>query len=307
MQFETRDDTPEPEVLVPDAPVAAARRRPGGVILALMGHRMGRIGVIIVGLTVVVAILAPLISPYDPAYQDAAAQLVPPSSAHWLGTDEFGRDILARVIFGAQTALIIGGVAAICGGAVGVLVGMLAGYYGRATDGIITSGIDVILAFPGVLLALLLVVILGPGIYTVGVALAIGAVPIFARLTRASVLQLREREYVLAARVFGASGLRIMLTHLLRNCTSPILVQASLVVGVSVLTESALSFLGLGIQPPTASWGLMLNQSRMFMSIAPWYALAPGMALTVFLIGLVMLSDGLRDVLDLGEAAGGRQ
>lgn len=280
------------------------RRQRFALLWRLLAHPMGRIGLGIVVLTMLVALLAPVIAPYDPSYQDASAELVPPSWEHWFGTDQYGRDILSRILFGAQTAVTIGGLAAICGGTIGVLVGLVAGYRGGATESTIMSIIDVILAFPGVLLALLLVVILGPGIYTVAIALSIGAIPMFSRLTRASVLQLREREYVLAARQFGASGMRIMLTHLLRNCTSPILVQVSLVVGTSVLTESTLSFLGLGIQPPMASWGLMLNESRSFLYFAPWFAVAPGVALTCFLVGLVLLSHGLRDVLDLGEDAG---
>jgi peptide/nickel transport system permease protein len=277
------------------------------VLRQLLAHPLGRVGLIIVVVAILVAVLAQVLSPYDPAYQDAASELASQSWLHWFGTDQFGRDILSRVAFGTRTALLIGGLAAVCGGIVGVLIGLLAGYYGGATEGVVMSLVDVILAFPGVLLALLLVVIMGPGVLTVGIALAIGAVPMFARLTRASVLQLREREYVLASRLFGAGGPRIIFTHLLRNCSSPILVQASLVVGISVLTESALSFLGLGIQPPVASWGLMLDESRQFLYMAPWFALAPGMELTVVLVGLVLLSNGLRDVLDVGDTGVGEQ
>jgi peptide/nickel transport system permease protein len=272
--------------------------------LRILAHPLGRVGLFIVCLTIVAALFAPWIAPYDPAFQNARAELVPPSWEHWFGTDQFGRDILSRIVYGARTALLIGGFAAACGGVVGVSIGLVAGFYGGSADGVVMSIIDVILAFPGVLFALLLVVIMGPGITTVAVALAVNAVPMFARLTRASVLQLRERDYVLAARLFGASGPRIMLTHLLRNAASPILVQTSLVIGTSVLAESTLSFLGLGIQPPTASWGLMLNESRQFIYFAPWFAVAPGVALSLFLVGLVLLSQGLRDIFDLGDAAG---
>jgi len=282
-------------------PVRPARWQ---LLFRILAHPLGRVGFFIVCLAIVAALFAPWIAPYDPAYQDARSELAAPSWAHWLGTDQFGRDILSRIIYGARTALLIGGFAAACGGVVGVSIGLVAGFYGGSADGVVMSIIDVILAFPGVLFALLLVVIMGPGITTVAIALAVNAVPMFARLTRASVLQLREREYVLAARLFGASGPRIMFTHLLRNAASPILVQTSLVIGTSVLAESTLSFLGLGIQPPTASWGLMLNESRQFIYFAPWFAIAPGVALSVFLVGLVLLSQGLRDIFDLGDATG---
>ncbi len=276
-------------------------------IARLLRHRLGSVGFFVVASAVLLAIFAPFVAPYDPAFQDMASELMPPSAEYWFGTDQYGRDILSRVVFGTRIAIVVGGSAALIGGIVGVLIGLLAGYYGGAADAIIMRSLDIILAFPSVLLALLLVVIMGAGTVTVSLALATSAIPIFGRLTRASVLQLRSQEYVLAAKLFGSSGPRIMLTHLLRNSASPILVQASLVVGVSVLLESTLSFLGLGIQPPTASWGLMLNESRAFLDFAPWFAIAPGVALTIFLVGLVLLADALRDVLDVGDVPGSMQ
>lgn len=271
------------------------------VLGRLLLHPFGRVGIAILTVMCLAAVFAEVIAPFDPATQDSMAELAPPSAAHWLGTDQFGRDILSRVIYGTRIAILVGGVAAIVGCFIGVLLGLVAGYYGGAIDSLTMRLVDVLLAFPGVLIALLLVVVWGTGLTTISIALAVGSIPVFSRLTRASVLQLKEREYVLAARSFGSSGLRIMLQHLLRNSTSPIVVQLGLVIGISVLTESSLSFLGLGIQPPTASWGLMLNESRIFLYNAPWFAIAPGTALTLFLVGLVLLSDALRDVLDVGE------
>jgi peptide/nickel transport system permease protein len=267
----------------------------------IFANRMGRIGASIMLLFLVLAIFAPVLSPFDPAFQDGDNELAPPDLAHWLGTDQFGRDVLSRVIDASRVAVVVGCIAARLGGVVGVTVGLLAGYYQRWVETLTMRAADMVLAFPGLLVALLFVIVLGPGLLTVSVALAIASMPIFARITRASVLQIKQREYVLASIQFGSSTGWIMRQHLLRNCASPVIVQASLVIGISVLAESGLSFLGLGIQPPTPSWGLMLNESRGFLYDAPWLALAPGFALSLFLIGLVFLSDALRDILDVGD------
>jgi peptide/nickel transport system permease protein len=269
-------------------------------LLRVFRHPMGRVGGTIVLAFLAIAVLAPLVAPYDPALQDFD-ELMPPGLEHWLGTDQFGRDVLSRVLYASRVAITVGTVAALLGGSVGVAAGLAAGYFQSWVDTAVMRAADIVLAFPGLLVALLFVVVLEPGLGTVSVALAIATTPIFARITRASVLQLREREFVLASIQFGGSTGWIMRQHLLRNCASPIIVQASLVIGISVLSESGLSFLGLGIQPPTPSWGLMLNESRGFLDTAPWLAIAPGCALSLFLVGLVFLSDALRDVLDVGD------
>jgi peptide/nickel transport system permease protein len=271
------------------------------LIRRIFAHPMGRFGGSIMLIFVFLAIFAPLVSPFDPAFQDGDNELMPPDLIHWLGTDQFGRDVLSRIISASQIAMIVGCIAAALGGLVGVTIGLLAGYFQSWVDTLTMRAADMVLAFPGLLVALLFVIVLGPGLITVSVALAIASTPIFARITRASVLQIKQREYVLASIQFGSSTGWIMRHHLLRNCASPVIVQASLVIGISVLSESGLSFLGLGIQPPTPSWGLMLNESRGFLYDAPWLALAPGFALSAFLIGLVFLSDALRDILDVGD------
>lgn len=271
------------------------------VIRRIFTHPMGRVGGSIVLFFLVVALFVPLLAPFDPAFQDADNELIAPDLTHWLGTDQFGRDVLSRVMHASRVALVVGCTASVLGGLVGVTVGLLAGYFQSWIDTLAMRAADMVLAFPGLLVALLFVIVLGPGLATVSVALAIASMPIFARITRASVLQIKQREYVLAAIQFGSPTGWIMRQHLLRNCASPIIVQASLIIGISVLAESGLSFLGLGIQPPTPSWGLMLNESRGFLYDAPWLALAPGFALSLFLIGLVFLSDALRDILDVGD------
>ncbi len=280
----------------------ALRGRPSNPLaLALvrtLRNPMGALGLGILLLLVVVALAAPLIAPFDPAVQHGGQELLPPGGPYLLGTDEFGRDILSRVIFGSRVSLLVGVAAVVLGAGVGIPTGLIAGYLGGWVDAVIMRTWDAFLAFPAVLMGIAVVTVLGPGAVNTALALSIVSMPQFSRITRASVLIEREREYVQAARCLGSSDVRIVVRHLLPNCLGPILVQLSLAMGFAVLLEAGLSFLGLGPQPPEPSWGGMLNDSRPYLQQAPWYGVFPGLALALLLVGLNYLSDALRDALD---------
>jgi peptide/nickel transport system permease protein len=291
-----------------DLPAVPARgrraswRRPShplGLALALtLCNPMGLLGLGLLLLLVVVALGAPIIAPYDPIAQNRGDELAPPGVPYRLGTDEFGRDILSRIIFGTRVSLLVGIVAVVVGAGVGIPTGLVSGYYGGWVDGAIMRLWDALLAFPGILTGIAVVAVLGPSAVNAALALAIVNMPEFSRLTRACVLRERERDYVLAARCLGGSDRRLIVRHLLPNCLAAILVQLSLSMGFAVLLEAALSFLGLGTQPPAPSWGAMLNDSRTYLRQAPWYGVFPGIALAIMLVGLNYLSDALRQALD---------
>jgi peptide/nickel transport system permease protein len=275
------------------------RQRPWvQTMIALLTNPMGAIGCTIILLLVLVAILAPLLAPYDPREQHLTQQLQGPSSTFLLGSDNLGRDLLSRIIWGARISFEVGIVATSLGAFVGISTGLLAGYLGGWVDTFIMRCYDALLAFPGIILGIGVISILGPSSTNVAYALAIGAVPGFARLTRSSVLGERERDYVHAARCLGARDTRIMLRHVLPNTVAPLLVQLGLAMGFAVLAEAGLSFLGLGTQPPDPSWGTMLSESRSYLRTAPWFGLWPGVALTLLLIGLNFFTDALRDAVD---------
>jgi peptide/nickel transport system permease protein len=261
-------------------------------------HPMGMFGLTVVCLFVVIAIAAPLIAPYNPSQRFNGFELKPPSLQFLLGTDQLGRDLLSRIIYGTRASLTVGVLAVTIGATVGVLTGLLAGYVGGWPDAAIMRAYDALLAFPGVLLAIAIVAVTGPGIVNVAIAIGIAQMPADARLTRSIVLSQRERDYVLAARSLGATRNRIMGVHVLPNTIPPLLVQLSLAMGVAVLAEAALSFLGLGTQPPTPSWGGMLSDSRPFLRVAPWYGVWPGVALALLLVALNCLADALRHAFD---------
>ncbi|MBI3977858.1 MAG: ABC transporter permease [Chloroflexi bacterium] len=221
-----------------------------------------------------------------------------PSALHWIGTDEYGRDILSRPIYGARVSLGVGVAAVVLGASVGVAAGLAAGYWQGWIETIVMRICDSLLAFPAILLGIALAVLFQPGVVNVALATASISVPQFARIARAGALQEKHKEYVTAARVLGASDRRIVLRHILPNVTSPIIVQVSLSMAFAALLEAGLSFLGLGVQPPEPSWGSMLNTSRRFLRDTAWYAIAPGFALTLLLLGLNFLADGLRSALD---------
>ncbi len=264
----------------------------------LLRHRSATAGLAVIGLLVVLAIAAPLLAPHAPDKQNLPNRLAKPGSAtHPLGTDELGRDILSRLLHGARISLAIGVVVVLVAVGVGVPAGALAGYNARY-DGVIMRLTDLMLAFPGILLALVVVAILGPGLRNTMLAVGIFSVPVFVRITRASILSVRELEYVHAARAAGNSDRRILFRHMLPNCLAPLLVQATFRVATSILTAASLSFIGLGAQPPSPEWGAMLATGRVNLYIAPHVTLYPGLAIFVTVLAFNLLGDGLRDLLD---------
>jgi peptide/nickel transport system permease protein len=270
---------------------------------ALSWRRLWRSSNLVVGsvifiLVLLSAVLAPQFSPYDPIDQDFASQLQPPSTTHLFGTDEFGRDIFSRVVYGARVALRVGGLADAIATALGVLLGVMAGYFGGYLDSLITRLIDVMLAFPYLLLAMIVVAILGPGLNNAMVAIAIVYTPQIARVVRGVVLSVKEQEFIEAARAMGTGMLRTLGRYVLPNIVSPIIVMATLTVGFMIVETAGLSFLGLGASPPTAEWGSMLATGRAFMLTAPWIATFPGLAILVTVVAFNLVGDGLRDLLD---------
>jgi peptide/nickel transport system permease protein len=260
--------------------------------------RSAVIGLILVVIYFCVALFANLIVPYDPTDQHPKDRLQPPSATYLLGTDEFGRDILSRVMYGARNSLTIALFSVSIACLVGTTLGMVAGYMGGMNDNIIMRIMDLLFAFPAILLALFIVTALGPGSRNTILAIAIVYTPIFARVARGPVLVIKSEEFVLAAQALGSGHLRTMTNHILPNITAPILVQISLALSWVMLTEASLSFLGLGTIPPNPSWGGMLSDSRLLMELAPWTAIFPGIALMLGVLGFSMLGDGLRDMLD---------
>ena len=283
---------------------ARDRGRPhSGSLPRVLLARMLRTPMLVFGLSVLLAltlsaVLAPSIAPFDPAAQHPGEELHPPGPVFFFGSDEFGRDILSRVVFGSRVSLLVGIVAVSLGAVIGVPLGILAGFYGGWTDTVIMRCGDALLALPGILLAIAVLAILGPGTMQTALALAIVSVPEFARLMRSSVLVERERDYALAAISVGTTSERLIIRHLIPNSMGPVLVQLSLAMSFAVLSEAALSFLGMGTGPPTPSWGGMLQESRQYLRQAPWFGVFPGSALAILLLSLNYLSDALRDVLD---------
>jgi peptide/nickel transport system permease protein len=260
--------------------------------------RLAGVGLVIVGIVVLTALFAPLLAPDDPTQKNTRNLLKAPTRQHPLGTDELGRDTLSRVIYGARISLEVGIIAVGISLVIGVLLGLIAGYTGGATDSIIMRIMDGLLAFPALVLALAITAMLGPSLNNVMLAIGITGIPSFARLVRGQVLTTKQLEYVQAAQSVGASDWRLMLRHILPNILAPIIVQASISVAAAILAEAGLSFLGLGIQPPTASWGSMLNVAKGYLSRTAWLAIAPGTAIFITVLGFNFLGDAIRDVLD---------
>jgi len=256
------------------------------------------IGAAVLVFSVALALAAPLISPYDPVATSWAAVRKPPSAAHPFGTDELGRDVLTRVIWGSRASLAAAAVAVGMAASIGVPIGLLSGYMGGASDAIIMRLVDAMLAIPFLILAIALAAFLGPSLTNAMIAIGIAQVPIFARLMRGQVLAVREEDYIEAADAIGNPHRRIVLRHIFPNAMPPILVQATLAAATAIIAEASLSFLGLGQQPPNPSWGSMLNTARSFMSQAPWMAVWPGMAIFSVVLALNLFGDGLRDALD---------
>ncbi|MED4017597.1 nickel transporter permease [Sutcliffiella cohnii] len=264
----------------------------------LAKNKAALVGAGVVLVFVILAIFAPLIAPYDPKLVDMPKKLQTPSAEHWLGTDEMGRDILSRLIFGARVSLTVGVLSTLLGAIIGVFLGIVAGYYGRAIDSVIMRFCDVLLAFPGILLALAIVSILGASTTNVIIAIAFFAIPTFARIVRGSTLSVKKLEYIDAIRAMGSSDSRIIFKHILPNVLSPIIVQSTLYIASAIITASALSFLGLGTQPPTPEWGAMLSDGRHLVRSSPHVTLFPGITILIVVIGFNLFGDGLRDALD---------
>ena len=263
-------------------------------------NRSSILGAVVIAVIVACAVFANQVSPYSPVRQDYHDALMGPSIEHLLGTDSLGRDVLSRIIFGARISLVIGLSTMSIASVVGVPLGLMAGFQRGVLDSVIMRAMDGIMAFPSLILAIFLVTFLGPSTLNAMIAVAIGFIPAFARITRANVLSLREKDFVLAARIVGGSDLRLMFRHILPNCLSPIIVQFALGIGWAILIEASLSFLGLGAQPPTPSWGSMVAFGRQFIGQAPWMITFPGLAMFVTVLSFNFLGDGLREALDPG-------
>lgn len=255
-------------------------------------------GMVIIAGMGLLALFAGLLAPYDPIRISLSERLQPPSMAHWFGTDEMGRDILSRVIYGARISLRIGIVVVSIAGGLGTVIGATAGFLGRWADAVIMRIMDVILSFPSLVLAMALAAALGPGLTNAVIAVAFVMIPKFARLSRGEALAVKERQYIAAARVAGASNPWIIANHVLPNCVNSVIVLATLTLGDTILIAASLSFIGLGAQPPTPEWGAMISVGRKFLMDHPWYAAFPGLFILVTVIGFNILGDALRDVLD---------
>lgn len=250
-------------------------------------------------LVTVVSLLAPTLAPYDPLEVNLRTRLLPVgTAAHFLGTDDLGRDILSRLIWGGRISLIVGFSAVLFAMALGTLIGLLTGFYGGKFDAVVMRLIDILMAFPAILLAIAIVAALGPGLEHAMLAVAIVGVPYYTRIVRSSVLALREREYIIAAHALGSNHWRIIAAHLFPNSLPPLIIAATLDVGWMIMFAAGLSFLGLGAQPPAAEWGIMLSEGHKFIRLAPHASILPGLAIFLVVLSLNLLGDGLRDALD---------
>jgi peptide/nickel transport system permease protein/dipeptide transport system permease protein len=267
-------------------------------------NRAAVVGFIVVVLLLGTAIFAPIVAPYQPNIQNLADRLIPPIwdakgvSSHILGTDDFGRDLFSRIIFGSRISLMVGAISVGVSLSFGLVMGIVAAYFGGKTDLFIMRIVDIMLSIPAILLAIVIVSILGPSLFSAMTAIGIVGIPTYARIVRASVLAEREKEYVIASRINGSSNMRLMFAVILPNCASPIIVQATMGFASAVLEAAGLSFLGLGAQPPTPEWGAMLSDSLQFITTAPWMIFYPGLAIFLTVLSFNLMGDGLMDVLD---------
>jgi peptide/nickel transport system permease protein len=264
----------------------------------LRRNKMAVVGLVIIAFIILAAILAPYVAPHDPLKQDFRMLRKSISAQHWFGTDQLGRDILSRIICGAGITLKIAFSAVLIGFAIGTIIGLIGGYYGNKIDLAILYVTDILLAFPGILLALAVVAILGPSVIGVVVAAGFSSIPQFIRMTRSVVLSEKQKDYVMAARATGENNTSIMLRYILPNCLAPLMVLFSLRLAVVVLIAAGLSFLGLGVQPPSPEWGAMLNEGRAYLQTAPLISIFPGLAIMILVLAFNLLGDGLRDALD---------
>jgi len=261
-------------------------------------HKPAMLGAAILVLYTLLAIFAPWVTPHDPVQQQLVQSLQTPSAEFWLGTDHLGRDVLTRILYGTRISLFIGIAAVVVGMGVGIPLGVVSGFYGRATDMVIQRIADIMFSFPSILLALALVAVLGVGLNNVIIAVGVAIIPIFIRLVRGQVLAVREEAYVDAARAIGASDLRILVRHVLANSWAPIIVQATISIGITILVAAGLGFLGLGVPSPTPEWGAMLGEGRNYIYSHPHMSTFPGLAIFLAVIAFNLMGDGLRDALD---------
>jgi len=256
------------------------------------------VGVALVVAMVLIALFAPWVAPYDPDAQDVVMKLEPPSQEHFFGTDAFGRDVLSRVIWGARVSLFVGSVATLAGIVIGTIVGIVSGYYGGLVDKLITAATDILLSFPQLIMGLMLVAVLGPSLFNLILAIAVTAVPAFIRVARGSTLAMKERDFVDACRALGFGDLRIMFLHVLPNIMDEVVVMGSLWLAAAIRTESTLAFIGLGVPPPTATWGGIIREGFDNLLDAPWLSIFPSLAILAVMIALNLIGDGLRDATD---------
>lgn len=294
------DITPEQPVLVdvvaePVVPPAQVRR----TRMKLLRHMspMSKIGLVVVGVIVLLALAAPLLAPFDPL-APSASRLAGPSGTHLFGTDLYGRDVLSRMLVGARVSVMVGFVVTLSALVIGGTLGCVAGFVGGVADAVVSRITEVLLAVPGVLLAIAIVATLGSGVWNVCIALTLGQAPIMIRVVRSSTLALRERPFVRAAHAVGATRLRILFRHIAPYVLGVAAVQGTFVFAHAILYEAALSFLGIGVKPPDPTWGNMISESRAFLSVQPWNAIFPGLAITLLVLGVNFLGDGLRDLVD---------
>ncbi len=255
-------------------------------------------GVVVAAITILVAVFAPFIAHFDPNAPHFLDALRPPSARYWFGTDDLGRDIFSRIVFGTRVSLSVGLISVSGAFLSGGTIGLAAGFFGGTWDNVLMRFMDIIFAFPSILLALAITAVLGPSLTNAMIAISVVYVPVFARLSRGQVLTVREQAYIEASRALGASSRTVMFRHIAPNIVAPLIIQGTLLFASAIITESYLSFLGLGIQPPTASWGNMLKSAIGFLSLAPWMAWFPGLAIFVVVLGFNILGDGLRDLFD---------
>ena len=264
----------------------------------LMRNRLAMFGALVLAIIVIMGLFGPQIAPYDPNGMDFTARFALPSLNHLMGTDDFGRDTFSRIIYGARVSLMVGLVAVGLAATVGTTLGLVAGYSNRVVDEIIMRTMDVLYAFPAILLALAILAALGRGVGNAMIAIGVVYIPIFARITRGAVLTVRNEEFILAARTLGAGDIRILFQHILPNVMAPVIVETTLSLAFAILAEAALSFFGLGTQPPDPSWGRMLSEGRSYFRQSIWMGIFPGVAIMLTVMGFNFLGDGLRDALD---------
>ena len=291
-------DTTEEELLLLAPPMESADSPRARAVRALLLRKAAVFGLLLIVLFTGLALLAPVIAPYDPTAQSWANVRKAPSLAHWLGTDEVGRDVLSRLLYGARASLMAGGISIAIALSIGAPLGMVAGYLGGFVDALLSRLTDAMLAIPFLILAIALAAFLGPSLGNAMIAIGVSTAPIFVRLTRAQVMTVKVEDYIEGARAVGNPRWRIAIVHILPNIVPALLVQATLSIAAAIIAEASLSFLGLGQQPPAPSWGSMLNSAQRFLASAPWLAIWPGIAIFLTVLSFNLVGDGLRDALD---------